>query len=187
MALITLADTTLEFTEDFLTPEQTRWLRRYLDTKVEWEQPQSKWGLTPRLIAFFADEGKRYAYSGITHVGAGWQEPLRRIRKMVVDHTGHNFNSLLLNYYRGGDDSIGWHSDSEKELADDPVVASLSIGATAKFRLQHKREKLTYELPLPDGSLLLMGPGCQTNWLHSVPKEKGRLARINLTFRNIVR
>ena len=66
---------------------------------------------------------------------------LARMRQDVEAATGYRYNSVLLNLYRDQHDSVGWHSDNERELGGDPVIASLSLGATRSFRLRHRERR----------------------------------------------
>jgi alkylated DNA repair dioxygenase AlkB len=105
----------------------------------------------------------------------------------VESATGRDYNSVLLNYYRDGRDSMGMHSDDEAELGPEPAIASLSFGAARTFVLRHKRTKETLKLPLGDGSLLFTAGALQANWLHGINKTSRPVgARLNLTFRKIV-
>ena len=128
-----------------------------------------------------------YRYSGVTHRGDGWPDELLAVRQKVEHAAGAEFNSLLLNFYRDGRDSIGFHADDEKELGKNPVVASISLGAVRKFVLKHVRSKETLTFHLAHGSLLVMAGTCQHHWHHGVPKTTQEVGeRINLTFRNLV-
>ena len=141
--------------------------------------------LQPRLTAWYGDAS--YTYSGLRLEPLPWTALLLELRAAVEAACGHNFNSVLLNRYRNGRDSMGMHSDDEPELGADPVIASLSYGATRTFILRHKRDKRTVRLPLEDGSLLLMRGQLQRNWLHGINKSTRPLGeRLNLTFRYIV-
>ena len=140
--------------------------------------------LQPRLTAWYGDAS--YAYSGLRLEPLRWTALLLEIRAAVEAACGRRFNSVLLNRYRNERDSMGMHSDDEAELGNDPVIASLSYGATRTFILRHKRDKRTVRLPLEDGSLLLMGGQLQRNWLHGINKSTRPLGeRLNLTFRYI--
>ncbi|WP_281646541.1 alpha-ketoglutarate-dependent dioxygenase AlkB [Parendozoicomonas sp. Alg238-R29] len=101
---------------------------------------------------------------------------------------GYDFNSVLVNQYRGGRDSNGWHADNESELGEQPVIASVSLGAVRRFRLRNNKNKQqTYSIDLPHGSLLIMGAGVQEFWQHTLTKTaKAVEPRINLTFRKVV-
>ena len=141
--------------------------------------------LQPRLSAWYGDAS--YTYSGLRLDPLAWTPLLLAIRSAVETVCRTRFNSVLLNLYRDERDSMGMHSDDEPELGPDPVIASLSFGATRTFILKHKREKHTVRLPLTDGGLLLMGGATQQNWLHGINKSTRPLgSRINLTFRYIV-
>ncbi len=143
--------------------------------------------LVPRLVAWHGDPDARYTYTGTAHDPLPWTPPLEAIRERVRELTGHSFNAVLLNLYRDGRDGMGWHSDDEPELGRDPVIASVSLGATRRFCMRHRRRKDSrLELPLGHGSLLLMSGPTQHHWLHAVPKTRATTGeRINLTFRNV--
>jgi len=141
--------------------------------------------LQPRLTAWYGDAS--YTYSGLRLEPLAWTPLLREIRAAVEAACGQRFNSVLLNLYRDGRDSMGMHSDDEPELGPAPVIASLSYGATRTFVLKHKRDKQTLRLPLSAGGLLLMRGATQQNWLHGINKSTRSLGgRINLTFRYVV-
>ena len=141
--------------------------------------------LQPRLSAWYGDAS--YTYSGLRLEPLPWTELLLEIRAAVEAACGQHFNSVLLNRYRNERDSMGMHSDDEPELGDQPVIASLSYGATRSFILRHKRDKRTVRLVLEDGSLLLMSGQLQRNWLHGINKSTRPLGeRLNLTFRYII-
>lgn len=158
------------------------WLRSH----VAWRQEKSRGRPFPRLTAFVADAGMEYRYSGVTHRGEGWPRELLAVKLRVEQAAAAEFNSLLLNLYRDGRDSIGFHADDEKELGRNPVVASLSLGAVRKFVLKHVQSKETLALQLAHGSLLVMAGTCQHHWHHGVPKTTEAVGeRINLTFRDL--
>jgi alkylated DNA repair dioxygenase AlkB len=149
------------------------------------------WGKThpqPRLIAWFGDEGRDYKYSGISMAALPWTPLLLGIKKEVERTCGYRFNSLLLNYYRNEQDSMGFHSDDEAELGPKPIIASLSLGATRDFVFKHKHRKdiKRYKVPLESGTLILMKGNTQKNWVHGIEKQQRSVGpRINLTFRQI--
>lgn len=158
-----------------------------LQTGVEWRQEHAYGRPMPRLNAWFADPGLAYAYSGLRYHGQGWPDWLLPVKQQVEAIAGAPFNSLLLNRYRDGADSIGFHADAEPELGTNPIIATLSLGAERDFILKHQRnnERLSYRLL--HGSLLVMGGSGQHNWLHSVPKTKTPVdERISLTYRKIL-
>lgn len=142
----------------------------------------------PRLVAWHGDAEATYVYSGTRHDPRPWTPDLEAIRCRVEHLTGHSFNAVLLNLYRDGRDGMGWHADDEPELGPDPVIASVSFGATRRFRLKHRRNRAgPVTLELGHGSLLLMAGATQRHWLHAVPKTARPVGeRINLTFRRIV-
>lgn len=157
--------------------------------QVRWQQEQvlifGQRRLVPRLVAWHGDAGASYVYSGTEHHPEPWTPVLERIRDRVSALTGAGFNAVLLNLYRDGRDGMGWHADDEPELGRNPVIASVSLGATRRFCLRHRRRNgLKLDLPLPHGSLLCMSGATQHHWLHALPKTRLPVAeRINLTFR----
>lgn len=142
--------------------------------------------LQPRLSAWYGDLA--YNYSGIRLEPLPWTSPLLGIKRQVETLVKHNFNSVLLNFYRDQNDSMGMHSDDERELGPEPAIASLSLGEERTFLLKHKSRKdlKTVKLALSAGSLLLMQGQTQQYWRHGINKERQVCApRINLTFRTI--
>ena len=140
--------------------------------------------LQPRLTAWYGEAS--YTYSGLTLRPLPPTPLLDTLRAAVEAVTGGRYNSVLLNYYRDGADSMGMHSDDEPELGPAPAIASLSLGATRTFILRHKLTKRTVKIDLTDASLLLMAGELQKYWLHGINKTaKPRGARLNLTFRYI--
>ncbi|PIE23951.1 MAG: alpha-ketoglutarate-dependent dioxygenase AlkB [Planctomycetota bacterium] len=126
-----------------------------------------------------------YSYSGLTLEPQPWTPELHELRERIRQHCGMDFPSVLVNHYRDGSDRMGWHADDEPELGEDPVIASLSLGATRRFRLKHKQQKQAkHSLDLEGGSLLLMDGATQRHWLHSLPATKKPVGgRLNLTWR----
>lgn len=142
----------------------------------------------PRLVAWYGDENAHYCYSGLRHSPLPWTSELAELRDELQHLCGASFNSVLLNLYRDGADSMGLHADDEPELGPQPVIASLSLGATRRMYFQHKtkRHLTTRHLDLPDGSLLVMRGTTQDHWKHGIRKARGcQEARINLTFRQV--
>jgi alkylated DNA repair dioxygenase AlkB len=141
----------------------------------------------PRLTAWYGDSGKSYTYSKIAMEPESWTPTLQQIKSGVEAIATVKFNSVLLNLYRSGKDSVAWHSDDEAELGQNPVIASVSFGGTRRFMLKHKHEKdLKTEIELTHGSCLIMQGTTQHFWLHQIPKTaKPVEPRINLTFRVI--
>ena len=160
--------------------------------EVAWrEEPIQLFGkryMQPRLLAWYADAGVSYKYSGIRHDGLPWTPQLAVLRTRIEALSGSRFNSVLANLYRNHRDSMGLHADDEPELGPSPVIASLSLGEERVFRLKHRFDKTLkpVKLPLPSGTLLIMRGDTQANWRHEVPKQsKVCGARINLTFRYV--
>ena len=143
----------------------------------------------PRLISWHGDPDCRYRYSGQTYEPAPWTPGLARIRALLCARTGLAWNAVLANYYRDGNDSVGWHSDDERELGptrDDVAIASLSLGATRRFVMRQRKGEARRALDLADGSLLVMRGSTQQHWRHALPKTAARVGpRLNLTFRVI--
>ena len=117
-----------------------------------------------------------------------WLPVLDSLRRRIERFARCRFNSVLVNLYRDGSDAMGWHSDDERELGDEPTIASLSLGGVRRFRMRHRRRQLPpINLDLPDGSLLVMAGAMQANWKHCVPRTRKPVApRINLTFRKVL-
>lgn len=168
----------------------TAWFRQ-LATETPWEQPQlfihGRPVAVPRLVAWYGDAEASYRYSGLEHRPLPWTPLLAEIRARVQEAAGQPLNGVLLNYYRDGNDSMGWHSDDEPELGRDPLIASLNLGGTRRFDLRRKgASRIEHSLELADGSLLVMRGATQHHWQHQVAKTRKPVApRINLTFRLI--
>jgi alkylated DNA repair dioxygenase AlkB len=172
----------------FFTREEADALFAALQRGIDWKQEQGRFGRSfPRLTALYADEGVTYTYSGVTYPSLVWTEELDAVRRRVEAAAGAPFNSVLLNRYRDGSDSIGWHADDEPELGVNPVVPSISLGAERRFLLRHNKSRRKLEYPLRHGSLLVMAGTLQHHWQHSLPKSTAPVGeRINLTFRNLL-
>lgn len=179
----------------FLPPADASLALDRLWRELAWEQREitlfGRRVLQPRLIAWYGDRGARYRYSGLTLSPRAWHPLLRALKARVEDCAGTPFNSVLANAYRDGQDSMGWHSDDEKELGADPVIASLSLGAPRRLLLRAKtrspsRGTGSLALLLEHGSLLVMKAGCQQRYQHSLPRTRRAVGlRINLTFRMV--
>jgi alkylated DNA repair dioxygenase AlkB len=140
----------------------------------------------PRLTAWCCDPDVSYQYSGLALTPARWHQALDLLRDQLQLALGHQFNCVLANAYRNGDDAMGWHSDDEPELGGKPVIASVSLGASRRFLVRPKRKGRSRGIDLGHGSLLVMKDGSQTDSQHSVPRtKKVRGLRINLTYRLI--
>ncbi|MBP5973166.1 alpha-ketoglutarate-dependent dioxygenase AlkB [Brasilonema sp. CT11] len=141
----------------------------------------------PRLTAWYGDKGKFYTYSKIKMERHSWTPILIKIKSRIESIVGTQFNSVLLNLYRDGKDSVAWHSDDEPELGENPEIGSVSFGASRRFMFRHKSQKeLKFEIELTHGSFLLMKGATQHFWQHQTPKtSKVMKPRINLTFRKV--
>ena len=142
----------------------------------------------PRLTAWFGDPGHGYVYSGIAMDPLPWTDCLQEIKTKVEELAGTTFNSALLNLYRTGSDSVAWHADDEPELGAEPIIGSISLGATRKFHLKNRDNPAeTISLNLEHGDVVIMRGPTQRHWLHQVPKTKKPVGpRINLTFRSVL-
>jgi len=168
-----------------------RWFSR-LHAEIPWEQHRLRiFGReidSPRLSCWIGDADAVYTYSRTRFDPQPWTPALLQLRDAMNRLCGQEYNSVLCNLYRDGHDAMGWHSDAEPELGPQPVIASLSFGATRRFRLRHKRNpELRLELDLESGSLLRMAGATQANYRHDLPRTaRAPGARINLTFRRIL-
>lgn len=141
----------------------------------------------PRLTTWYGDVDKPYSFSGITLTPHPWNETLKTIKDDIEPLAGSKFNSVLLNRYRNGNDSISWHTDAEKELGKNPVIASVNFGQERVFQLKHIETGERIDINLQHGSLFIMLGELQHYWKHQVPKSKKEMReRINLTFRTIL-
>ena len=190
---IILPQAQLRFIEQFLSAEESENYLKTLYRSIQWEQSDiqmfGKSLKIPRLNAWYGDNGCDYAYSGKRFTPLAWTTELKEIKTRIESLANTTFNSVLLNCYRDGSDSMGWHSDDEKELGQNPIIASVSLGQTRSFHLRHKtnKELSVQKIALTSGSLLIMGGTTQHFWQHQIPKTKKICGqRINLTFRSVV-
>ena len=162
-----------------------------LKKEIQWQQDNIKiFGkiyLQPRLTALYANNNKSYSYSNIKMQPITFTPTLFDIKSKIEKRINSQFTSCLLNLYRNGQDSNGWHADNEKELGLNPVIASLSLGAERVFHMKHRNDKKEkVKINLTNGSLLVMRGRTQHHWLHQIPKTRKKVEeRINLTFRII--
>ncbi len=165
---------------------------KILQERLAWQQePIWMFGrqvLQPRLTALYGDPKVPYGYSGIAMEAMPFTDELAQIKNHLQDFTQQEFTHVLCNYYRNGQDSMGWHRDNEPVLGKNPTIASLTFGATRSFQLRpYGKKEPKVSLELSHGSLLLMGGESQHFWEHQLPKTKKVLApRINLTFRKLI-
>lgn len=142
----------------------------------------------PRLVAWHGDQGVKYIYSKIELIAPGWTPVLEKIKKDLKQKFSLDFNSVLVNLYRDGEDYMSYHADNEKELGPAPIIASVSFGASRDFLFKHNVTKEVVTIPLGEGDLLIIKGKTQDFWKHSLPKRKKvNASRINLTFRLIKR
>lgn len=181
----------IEYHPNFFTAEKSSFLFEKLRHEIPWQQDHitvyGKTHLQPRLTALFGNEGKPYSYSNIVMQPHHWNPLLMFIKNEIEDVCNENFTTVLLNLYRDGSDSNGWHADNEKELGRNPVIASVSFGAERMFHLQHNTiEDAKLKINLENGSLLIMKGETQHFWKHQISKTAKPIGpRINLTFRII--
>ena len=187
-----LPDAKLRYYQNFLSVDRADQYYKTLKEKINWQKDEIKvFGKVytqPRLTSFHSNSLSTYSYSGLTLQPQPMNEVLSDLLKQIQTVCNYDFNCVLLNLYRNGDDSNGWHADNEKELGKYPQIASYSFGANRFFHFKHRRIKeQRYKIELHHGSLLLMEGAMQKHWLHQIPKTKKALgARINLTFRKII-
>lgn len=181
----------LEYYPHFFDADTCEKLLNKLIHITPWEQPEvtmyGKKILTPRLTAWYGDSGTNYSFTGTRHDPLPWTEDLIMIKKQVEPLAGITFNSVLLNYYRDGNDSVAWHSDNETVLGIRPVIASVSFGQSRNFDIRHKKDHTKkHSVRLENGSYLLMKGDLQLHWEHRIAKSATTMKpRINLTFRVI--
>lgn len=188
---LSLPGADLLFDPGFLTPVEADAAFAALRHAIPWEVHRIRlFGRdidSPRLSAWIGDPGTAYRYSGATFEPHPWPPALQALRERVAAAAGSRLNSVLANLYRDGRDSMGWHSDDERALGPHPVIASLSLGATRRFRLRRRDDaRVGLDLELPPGSLLLMCGATQRATRHALPRTARPIGeRINLTFRQV--
>ncbi len=188
---LNLPDAEVIYYPHFFDKEEADIIFAELTNEIPWQQDDIRvFGKThpqPRLTALYGNEGKPYSYSNIKMQPHPWNLLLQKIKSKVESVSYTNFTTVLLNQYRDGKDSNGWHADNEKELGTNPIIASLSFGAERTFQLKHNSDKdQKKSIILEHGSLLLMKGTTQHCWKHQIPKTAKPIGpRINLTFRVI--
>lgn len=189
---IPLPDADLRIFPDFYSSEESDRFLASLRNEIKWEQGSIVYFGTrhnlPRMTAWYGDPGTRYTYSRISNDPHAWTPLLLEIKKKIELTIQSKFNSVLLNFYRSGSDSVSWHQDNEPELGKNPTIASLSFGEARPFQMKHKvrRDLERKDIILSNGSLLIMRGSTQELWEHQVPKTAKPIGeRINLTFRYI--
>lgn len=193
---VLIEDKLIYFTEAFSAEESSRYFHA-LKSTIDWGQDEimmfGKRTKVPRLTSWYADSNVKYGYSGLQLIPRDWTVELWELKAKAEQLSGHTFNSVLLNYYRGGADSMGWHSDDERELGVNPVIVSTTFGYPRRFLIRekanynNKKEIELKEIELEDGSVLVMQGDFQETYQHSIPKTAKKVGeRLNLTFRTIL-
>ena len=188
---LNLPDSDIIYYPEFFDLETSNQYFKTLLESISWQQDDitifGKTHKQPRLTALYANNNEPYSYSNITMIPHEFTKELLDIKTKVETVIDTNFTTCLLNLYRNGQDSNGWHADNEKELGVNPIIASVSFGAERLFKLKHRHNKnYKKDLVLQHGSLLIMKGETQHHWLHQIPKTKKEVGkRINLTFRLI--
>ena len=187
--IIDIPDGDLTFSRTWRESESVDWMER-LKKEIEWKQHRikifGKWVDCPRLSAWYGDPGAVYSYSSLSLTPIAWTPTLLEVRNQLAETIERPFNSVLLNLYRNGNDSMGWHSDDESEMGLNPVIASISLGGSRMMKFRHRSdsEVSNFVLELSPGSLLIMAGTTQKFWQHEIPKTKKSVGeRLNLTFR----
>jgi len=186
-----LPNADIQYYPQFFSVSKADWYFSHLKNNTPWQQDDIKvFGKTyaqPRLTALYANNNKPYSYSNITMRPHRFSSELLEIKKAIEKHVEEPFTTCLLNRYRDGKDSNGWHADDEKELGLNPVIGSVTFGQERWFHLRYKDDKtLKHKILLQHGSLLLMKGQTQHYWQHQIPKTTRSIGeRINLTFRVI--
>ena len=189
--LFNLPNAEIVYTNNFFDTTASNMLFEKLKAEIPWQQDNitvyGKSHPQPRLTALYGNEGKPYSYSNIIMQPHFWTPLTTYIKEKVEEATNEKFTTVLLNLYRNGKDSNGWHADNERELGRNPVIASVSFGAVRPFYLKHNTiENQRLKIDLQHGSLLIMKGETQHFWKHQIAKTARPIGeRINLTFRII--
>ncbi|MBC3765400.1 alpha-ketoglutarate-dependent dioxygenase AlkB [Neptunicella marina] len=189
---IPLPQANIRYFSHFIQTEQAENVLRILTNELQWRQDYIRlYGREhkiPRLQAWYGDVGTDYQYSGLKMNPIPWHPLLLQLKKRCEVECATLFNSVLCNYYRDGQDSMGMHSDDESELGIEPTIASLSFGQPRILIFKHKSSGKRHKIELEHGSLLVMAGATQTYWQHGIDKTRRNVApRLNLTFRHIKR
>jgi alkylated DNA repair dioxygenase AlkB len=182
----------LEYHPGFCDEQQSLYLLEKLIADTPWSQKvvqmYDKQVVTPRLTAWYADPDIHDYTTMLRAAPHPWTPELRLLKVQVEQLAGITFNSVLLNYYRNGNDSVAWHSDNEKALGTHPVIASLSFGQVRSFDIRNKEDhRRKYSIKLESGSLMIMKGNLQQDWEHRIAKSVTPMKpRVNLTFRVVI-
>ncbi len=187
-----LPNAELIYISDFFSKHEADSYFKIIETKTNWQHDDitifGKTHKQPRLTALFGESNQPYGYSNIVMYPKPFTPTLKTIKERIEATANHKFNTVLINLYRDGNDSNGWHADNEKELGINPVIGSVSLGEARPFHFKHRTLKdQRHNLILEHGSLLIMKGEMQQHWLHQIAKTKKKIEpRINLTFRRLV-
>ena len=190
--VLSMPNAEVTFYRNFFDSQESDRIFEILRDEINWRQDKMKlYGKDinlPRKTAWYGDMDKSYTFSGIHLNPEPWTPTLLEVKERIEDVAGVEFNSVLLNLYRHGNDGISWHTDEEPELGENPVIGSVSFGGTRKLMFRHRQGKdIKAEVELTDGSFLLMAGETQHFWQHQIPKTSRHVEpRINLTFRVIL-
>lgn len=190
--VLSMPNAKVTFYRNFFDLRKSDEIFQILLNEINWRQDKIKlYGKEidlPRKTAWYGDRGKFYTFSGIHFKPEPWTPTLLEVKERIEEVSEVQFNSVLLNLYRHGNDSNSWHSDAEPELGENPVIGSVSFGGARRFMFRHRKEQaLKAEVELTNGSFLLMAGETQHFWQHQVPKTSKKVEpRINLTFRVII-
>ena len=189
--VLPMQDADVTYFPNWLSHKHAKHLMDYFIAQLQWQQPSiTLYGqkrLIPRLQAWYGDPNTQYEYSKLMMVPLPWDSRLLKLKQACEQACDAKFNSVLANYYRHGNDSMGMHSDNEPELGEQPVIASISLGQARRFTFKHSVSKDTQKIQLEHGSLLLMKGATQQYWQHGINKSKTQLGpRLNFTFRYVV-
>lgn len=179
-------------TRGFLGPVEAESAFDRLLGEISWEDHDvvvfGKVHREPRRSSWMAVDGTPYPYAGRVRAASPFTPLVAELGERCSVAVGERFDSVLANLYRDGRDGMGWHSDDEALHGREPTIASLSLGASRRFALRHRRTRETVRVDLEPGSLLVMSGRCQEEWVHSIPKTARPVGpRINLTFRRLAR
>lgn len=187
---VLIEDKLIYFTEVYSARESEEY-NETLKSTIDWNQDEiiifGKKTKIPRMSSWYADSEVKYKYSGLELINREWTAELTELKQKAEELADCDFNSVLLNHYRGGADSMGWHADDERELGKFPTIASITFGYPRRFLIREKENHSEKkEISLEDSSLLVMRGDFQEKYHHSVPKTAKKVGeRINLTFRKI--
>lgn len=189
--VLPMNDAQVEYYPHWLSAKHALDLYRYFSANLAWEQPTIRmYGQErkiPRLQAWYGDANTQYEYSKLKMEPLAWDPRLEKMKQACEQTCKVAFNSVLANYYRNGQDSMGMHADNEPELGPEPIIASVSLGQARRFTFKHNLTKETQKIQLEPGSLLIMKGGTQQHWQHGINKSRTQKGpRVNFTFRWVV-